>query len=86
MRQWRTHSTKSALCGLRDYNEFFALVQIGGNPRDGRLQNGLAASFFLGIVLDAYRPVLGTFVFIRTPCHRGQGISGFVEQASLVLD
>lgn len=86
MYQWRTLSTNIVLWGLRDYHEFFALVQVGGSPRDVRLQNGLAAPFFLGIVLDAYWPVLGTFIFIRTPCHRGQGISGSVEQASLVLD
>jgi hypothetical protein len=36
---------------LRDCHELFALVQGGGNPRDGRLQDGLAASFFWGLFL-----------------------------------
>jgi hypothetical protein len=71
---------------LRDYHELFALVQGGGNPRDGRLQNGLAAPFLLGIFLNAYRPVLDAFVFFRIISDSGQGISGFVEQTTLVLD
>ncbi|MBU4594329.1 MAG: hypothetical protein KKD96_07500 [Proteobacteria bacterium] len=30
--------------------------------------------------------VLAAFVCLRIPCHRGQRIFGFVEQAALVLD